>query len=69
MKQYVENFDFLPDTAFVRIKTVCQLFGISAATVWRRCADGSLPAPRKFGSRITCWSVGELRAVMRELAA
>ncbi len=61
------NFDELPDSAFVRLKTVCLLFQIAPATVWRRCADGSLPKPRKFGSRVTCWSVAELRAVLRKL--
>ena len=29
------NFDKLPDTANVRLPTVKQLYGVSAATVWR----------------------------------
>lgn len=55
------NFDDLPDSANVRIKTVMQLYGgISAATVWRQ-AGKSIPAPCKLSERVTAWSVRLLR--------
>lgn len=54
------NFDCLPNSANVRIKTVMQLYGASAATVWRQSGK-SIPAPRKLSDRITAWNVGELR--------
>lgn len=56
-------FDQLPDSANVRLKTVKQLFGISAATVWRQ-AGKTLPAPKKISARITVWNVGQLRRAL-----
>lgn len=58
----LRNFDSLPDSAHVRLPTVCQLFGISPATAWRRVKTGELPTPRKLGPRITAFQVGALRA-------
>lgn len=58
----LRNFDLLPDSAHVRLPTVCALFGISPATVWRRVKSGAIPAPRKDGPRISAWHVGKLRA-------
>lgn len=60
----LKHFDSLPDAAEVRQPTVEALFGISAATVWRRVRAGTLPQPRKFGPRTTTWNVGALRAVL-----
>lgn len=57
------NFDKLPDTAHVRLPTVKQLYGISAATVWR-LSGKTIPAPRKISERITVWNVGQLRAAL-----
>lgn len=65
----LRNFDALPDSAEVRLPTVTSLFGISAATVWRRVKDGALPKPRKFGPNTTSWRVGELRAVLAKAAS
>ena len=63
------NFDALPGTAFVRLPTVCALFGIAPATVWRRAKSGALPAPRKLGERIAAWQVAELRAALTAFSA
>jgi predicted DNA-binding transcriptional regulator AlpA len=57
------NFDRLPDTANVRLPTVKQMYGVSAATVWR-LSWKSIPAPRKLAERITAWNVGELRVAL-----
>ena len=46
------------------MKTVCTLLGCSPATGWRLLRAGKLPAPRKFGNRMTRFNVGELRRVM-----
>lgn len=65
----LRQFDFLPDSAHVRQPTVEALFGISAATVWRRVGSGTLPRPHKFSERVTTWKVGELRAMLNTKAA
>ena len=58
----LENFDTLPDSANVRIKTVQGLYACSGATVWRNAKLGYIPKPRKLTARTTVWNVGELRA-------
>jgi len=60
----VQNFDELPDTAFVRLPTVCGMFGIAPATAWRWSKSGRLPTPRKLGERVSGWNVGELRRAL-----
>lgn len=65
----LRHFDQLPDSAHVRQPTVEALFGISAATVWRRVKSGHLPKPHRHGERTTTWAVGELRAVLAAKAA
>lgn len=62
------KFATWPDDAFVRIDVVARLFACSRATVWRRTAAGSLPAPVKLSARSTAWRVGDLRRVLRALA-
>lgn len=64
----LKNFDSLPDSANVRAPVVAALFGISAATVWRKAKDGKLPAPRRISDRVTVWNVGELRASLSAAA-
>jgi predicted DNA-binding transcriptional regulator AlpA len=58
----LENFDTLPDSANVRIKTVQGLYACSIASVWRNTKLGYIPKPRKLTARTTVWNVGELRA-------
>jgi len=58
------NFDSLPNSAHVRLPTVEQLYGCSKASVWRHVKTGLIPAPKKFGARITAWNVGELRTAL-----
>lgn len=60
----LKRFSSLPDEAHVRLPVVMALFACSAASAWRYVKNGSLPTPRKFGTRVTAWNVGELRAVL-----
>lgn len=64
----LRHFDSLPDSSHVRQPTVEQLFGISAATVWRMVNRGQLKT-HKFSERITTFNVGELRAALNAKAA
>jgi predicted DNA-binding transcriptional regulator AlpA len=60
----LRNFDSLPDSANVRLPVVAALFACAGVTVWRRVKAGTLPAPRKLGSRVTAWNVGDLRRIL-----
>lgn len=62
----LRNFDSLPDSANVRQPVVEALFACSAATVWRRVKNRTLPAPRKLSERVTAWQVGELRRALSD---
>ena len=60
----IHRFDTLPDSANVRQPVVQAILSCSSATVWRMVKRGQLPAPRKIGTRITAWNVGELRKAL-----
>jgi predicted DNA-binding transcriptional regulator AlpA len=55
------NFDDLPASAFVSLRTVATIQEASHSTIWRRVKDGTLPKPHKLGPNTTRWNVGELR--------
>lgn len=61
------DFDARPDASFVRLNIVKWLFDCSAATIWRWVKESRIPAPKKLGSRITAWNVGELRAALSRI--
>ncbi|MBK5204103.1 MAG: AlpA family phage regulatory protein [Polaromonas sp.] len=73
------EFDRLPDDAFVRVnqmvlsrKSASDCFAIlpfSAATVWRKVAEGTFPTPCKISVGMTAWVVGDVRHWLRERAA
>ena len=44
----------------IRIPGMCAKFGgCSPSTIWRRCADGSIPKPTKIGG-MTVWDEDEV---------
>lgn len=60
------NFDALPDSALVDVKTVAAVLGRSPSSIWRDARTGKLAAPIKTGPACTRWNVGAIR---RHLAA
>jgi hypothetical protein len=42
----LKHFDEMPDSAHVDLHVVAGLLGVSVATIRRRIAEGSLPAPQ-----------------------
>jgi hypothetical protein len=42
----LKHFDEMPDSARVDLNVVAGLLGVSVATIRRRIAEGSLPAPQ-----------------------
>lgn len=60
------NFDALPDSALIDVRTVAAVLGRSTSSIWRDSRSGTLPAPIKTGPACTRWNVGAIR---RHLAA
>jgi predicted DNA-binding transcriptional regulator AlpA len=58
----LSSFDNLPDSAYIRLPVIKRLYGVSAATIWRKCKNGSMPKPCKLSERCTAWQVGSVRA-------
>lgn len=63
--QYFEN---LPDCALVRLKLILHLFPCSRATFWRWVKVGRIPQPKKMGSKISVWTVGEIKKTLNSIA-
>lgn len=59
--QALEDFDRLPNSAYIRLPVVKRLYGISSATVWRGVKNGSIPKPIKISEHTTAWNVGVVR--------
>lgn len=55
------NFDALPDSALIDVKTVAGVLGRSTSSIWRDARTGTLPAPIKSGPACTRWNVGAIR--------
>ncbi len=55
------DYKSLPRAARLRVRHVCDLTGLSVASVWRLSSDKKSPFPkaRKDG-HITSWSYGEI---------
>ena len=55
------DYKNLPRAARLRVRHVCELTGLSVASVWRLSSDknSKFPKPRKDG-HITSWSYGEV---------
>lgn len=73
-KSKLPAFDALPDSAFVReSQLVCNPkrpefpapLPFSAATLWRKVADGTFPKPIKLSRRVTAWRVSEIRTFLQ----
>lgn len=60
----LRHFNSLPDSAYVRSRVVEGLLSCSRATVHRRVADGTLPAPTRLSPGIAAFNVGDLRSFL-----
>ncbi len=63
------NFDDLPDSALIDVKTVAAVLGRSPSSIWRDARTGKLAAPLKTGPNSTRFRVGEIRAYLSGLQA
>ncbi len=61
------NFDTLPDSAMVDVKTVAGILGRSTGSIWRDARQGTIPKPVKTGPYSTRWNVGAIRRHLANL--
>ena len=54
----------LPETGFVRLSTVLQVFPVSRSTWWAGVKSSKYPAPVKLGPNTTAWDVASIRALL-----
>lgn len=59
----------LPETGFVRIKTVLAVIPVSVATWYRWINAGKAPKPVPLGENIAAWRAEDIRALIKKLGA
>ncbi|MFY9480104.1 MAG: transcriptional regulator [Aquabacterium sp.] len=59
-REAVSNFDALPSSAIVRVRTVATVGNCSDQTVWNHVKNGLLAKPLKVGG-LTGWRVADVR--------
>ncbi len=45
---------------YSRLSSVCERYGISPATVWRKAKQGTFPKPHKLSAGVSAWKDSEL---------
>lgn len=66
----VAEFDTLPDSALVSIRTVAGVTGVHINTAWRRIQqDPRYPKPIRLSARCTRFKVGDVRSYIKGASA
>ena len=50
----------------VRIRQVCEMTGMSRASVYRKITEGTFPKPFKLGESMSAWRVATIEAWIAE---
>lgn len=61
------NTAILPETGFVRLPTVLQVFPISRSAWWAGVKAGKYPSPIKLSPHCTGWRAEDIRALIDRL--
>ena len=56
----------LPDTGFVRLKTILTVIPISKSLLWEKVRSGEFPRPVRFG-RVTMWRAQDVHLLMQRI--
>jgi len=51
----------LPETGFIRLKTVLTFIPVSKSTFWDGVKDGRFPKPVKLSPGVTAWRAEDIR--------
>lgn len=57
----------LPDTGYVRLPLVLEVFPVSRSSWWAGVKSGRYPASVKLGLRTTAWHVEDIRKLLAEV--
>jgi prophage regulatory protein len=58
----MQKTNTLPQTGFIRLPQVLQLYPVSKSTLWLRVKEGRFPSPVKLSERVTAWKVEDVQA-------
>jgi predicted DNA-binding transcriptional regulator AlpA len=61
MRPAVNNIPQLPETGFVRLRTILAILPVSRSTFYAWIAAGKVKRPRKLGPKISAWPASEIR--------
>jgi prophage regulatory protein len=56
----------LPETGFIRLRTVLQFIPVGKSTWWAGVKTGRFPKPVKLGKMTTAWRVEDIRAFIEK---
>lgn len=59
----------LPETGFLRLKQVLQLFPVSRSSWWDGVKQGRYPQPVKLSPRVTAWRAEDIRTLIDSMSA
>lgn len=54
----------LPETGFVRLSTILQIYPVGRSTWWAGIKAGKYPPGLKIGANTTAWRVEDIRALI-----
>lgn len=58
------NQNLIPESGFLRIQTILQIFPIGKSTWWAGCRTGRFPKPIKIGKRTTVWKAEDIKSLV-----
>jgi predicted DNA-binding transcriptional regulator AlpA len=61
------NAAVLPETGFVRLPAVLQVFPVSRSSWWQGVKDGRYPKAIKLGPHTTAWRVEDIRSLIENI--
>lgn len=65
----MNNNHFLPETGFVRLRTILNIIPISKSAWWSGVKSGRFPKPVKLGANTSAWRAEQIHALIEELSS
>jgi prophage regulatory protein len=65
-RQDSSNGATAPQRPYIRVHEILAIVPFSAATIWRKSANGTFPKPIKLSERVTAWSRKDVESWLTE---